>query len=1223
MLSCWGDVLMILTNEQKAAIVTRGKNLLVAAAAGSGKTKVLVERIKQLVLEGDCDVDKLLVVTFTNAAAQEMRSRIHSALTEELRTNNDFDTLKRLERQVMLLSGASIMTMHSFCQMILKRNFSKIDLDPKFRIADEQELNFIKQEVMEELFESKYGEEDENFQRFTDDFGGTEKGDDKLHEIILGLYEYSRSQPDPKDWLKSLSAAFDIADNATLKDTVWYDAAMKHIGFTLDAAYDECKLNLELAYDAQIKIEKIDKDLHEVILPLTKAHKTGDWSKIFELLNPPNGKIFEDLGKRGKADENAWNLLKGSREEYKDALEKLQKRYFFISEQELLEDLHHIKPSISTLIEVTIEFSERLAAAKHEKGIIDFSDMEHFALEILSDNKIAGALRKKYQAVMVDEYQDTNGVQEAIIQKIADAEKANFFAVGDVKQSIYKFRMADPSLFLDKYNKYPTSKDYEENNEKARQFSDCLRIDLSKNFRSRSEVLDSVNFVFERLMNSESMEIDYNDDARLYYGMNYTTGIDGLLDTPTELYLIENNNNKVSDDNADQDQDVEDVLSIEREAQIIANRIKDMMDTNTQVYDKDENKYRKIKYRDIVILRRSKKNPAALMEVLQKNNIPAYAMGDETYFQVLEVKVILALLTVLENARQDIPLAAVMLSPIGNFTAEDLALLKIAKSKEELVTALMTAAASSVELNPLKLPAELIEKSRTFLQKVNAWRELSRMVSVPELLSTIYRETGYYDYVGGLPEGTLRQANLRMLVDRAAAYEATSFRGLSRFLKFVSKIKELNTDLAVARTLGENEDVVRVMTIHKSKGLEFPVVFVIELGKRFNTNEESSSLLLKHRQLGIGPYITLKNEPVRYPTFARQVISQKNIEEQKAEELRILYVAMTRAREKLILVATKKGNDKKYEKYQRYGSVSRIPGFATLSANTFLDWLLLALSRKTDCIKIINVNANSVHIAEGVEREVKEIKPDMALLARKVSTLTSKSIPSKMSVTELKQRVEYDEELTTNLIDDYDENGKEIIPNEEDEEIIYKRPDFEQSKNLTGAEYGTLMHSVMQRLDLKRDLSAEGIRQQIDEMIEQKIFTVEQAGIIRKNNAAKFFKSKIGQRMLGSREVYRELPFSRLIDASRFFPNVDDKIFIQGIVDVLFRDGENFVLIDYKTDRISNGDDIAAKLIKEKYKLQIELYSEAIEAILHRSISEKYLYMLSGGVLIDVSEKNI
>ena len=1215
---------MILTNEQKAAIVTRGKNLLVAAAAGSGKTKVMVERIKQLVLEGDCDVDKLLVVTFTNAAAQEMRSRIHSALTEELRTNNDFETLKRLERQVMLLSGASIMTMHSFCQMILKRNFSKIDLDPKFRIADEQELNFIKQEVMEELFESKYGEEDKNFQRFTDDFGGTEKGDDKLHEIILGLYEYSRSQPNPKEWLKSLSAAFDIADNATLKDTVWYDSAMKHIGFTFDAAYDECRLNLELAYETQIKIDKIDKDMHEVILPLTKAYKEGDWSKIFELLNPPNGKIFEDLGRRGKADdETAWDLLKESREEYKDALEKLQKRYFFISEQELLDDLRHIKPSISTLIEVTIEFSERLAAAKHEKGIIDFSDMEHFALEILSDNKIAGALRKKYQAVMVDEYQDTNGVQEAILQKIADANKANFFAVGDVKQSIYKFRMADPSLFLDKYNKYPTAKDYEEDNEKARQFSDCLRIDLSKNFRSRSEVLDSVNFVFERLMNSESMEIDYNDDARLYYGMNYTTGIDGLLDTPTELYLIENNNNKIYDNDADQEQDVEDVLSIEREAQIIANRIKEMMETNTQVYDKDENKYRKIKYRDIVILRRSKKNPAALMEILQKNNIPAYAMGDETYFQVLEIKVILALLTVLENARQDIPLAAVMLSPIGNFTAEDLARLKIAKSKEELVTALMTAAASSVELNPLKLSAELIEKSRTFLQKVNAWRELSRMVSVPELLSTIYRETGYYDYVGGLPEGTLRQANLRMLIDRAAAYEATSFRGLPRFLKFVSKIRELNTDLAVARTLGENEDVVRVMTIHKSKGLEFPVVFVIELGKRFNTNEESTSLLLKHRRLGIGPYITLKNEPVRYPTFARQVISQKNIEEQKAEELRILYVAMTRAREKLILIATKKGNDKKFERYQRYGNVNRIPGFATLSANTFLDWLMLALSKKPNCIKIINVNANRVNIAEGVEREVKEIKPDMALLARKVSTLTSKSIPSKMSVTELKQRVEYDDELTTNLIDDYDENGKELTTNEEDEEIIYRRPNFEQSKSLTGAEYGTLMHSVMQRLDLKRDLSAEGIRQQIDEMIEQKIFTVEQAGIIRKNNAAKFFKSKIGQRMLESREVYRELPFSRLIDASRFFPNVDDKIFIQGIVDVLFRDGENYVLIDYKTDRIADGDDIAANLIKEKYRLQIELYSEAIEAILHRNIAEKYLYMLSGGVLIDVSEKSI
>ena len=1212
---------MILTNEQKAAVMTRGKNLLVAAAAGSGKTKVLVERIKQLILSNDCDVDKLLVVTFTNAAAQEMRSRIHSALAEELRTNNDFETLKRLEKQIVLLSGASIMTMHAFCQTLLKRNFSKIDLDPKFRIADEQELNLLKQEVIAELFESKYSEHDEAFQRFTDDFGGTEKGDDKIYNIILKLYEFSRSQPNPKEWLRSLSAFFDIDDNATLKNTVWYESAMKHIGFILNAAFDECKINYELALDTKIKDDKIKRDLYNVLSPLRNAYKAGNWSKMFEMLNPPDGKIFENIGTPGKANRDVWELLMDNRNEYKGAIESLKKHYFFITEQELLDDLKSIKPSVETLINVTLDFSETLTAAKHERGIIDFNDMEHFALEILSDDRIADALRKKYQAVMVDEYQDTNGVQEAILQKIADKEKANFFAVGDVKQSIYKFRMADPSLFLDKYNKYPTSKDYEENNQKAQKFSDCMRIDLSMNFRSRQEVLNSVNFVFDRLMNAESMEIDYTDDARLYYGMNYMEGIKGYLDSPTELYLIDDTK-KSSGANDGNSQDIEDVLSIEREAQIVADRIKELMNANTQVYDKDENKYRTIKYRDIVILRRSKKNPAALMEELQKNNIPAYSMGDETYFQALEIKIILALLTVLENARQDIPLAAVMLSPIGGFTAEDLALLKVAKRSEDLFTALMTAAASSVELNPLNLTEELMSKSMSLLQKMNAWRELSRVVSVPELLSTIYRETGYYDYVGGLPEGVIRQANLRMLIDRAAAYEATAFRGLSRFLKFVSKIKELNTDLTVARTLGENEDVVRVMTIHKSKGLEFPVVFVIELGKQFNTSEDNTSLLLEHRQLGIGPYITLKNEPLKYPTFARQVIAQKNLEESKAEELRVLYVAMTRAREKLILIATKKGSEKKYAKYQRYGNVNRIPGFILLSATSFLDWLLLAISKKNDCINVIDVNPSKVIIAEAIEREVEEIKPDMSILARKASTLTSKSIPSKMSVTELKNRVEHDEELTYNLIDDYKSSGEPEEKSEDsvnqEEDIIYRRPDFEQTKKLTGAEYGTLMHSVMQRLDLKRDLSAVGIKQQIDEMIERKIFTVEQAAIISKNNAAKFFRSKIGQRMLASKEIYRELPFTRLVDASRFFPNVNDKIFIQGIVDVLFKDGDDWVLIDYKTDRIASGDDIASNLIKEKYRLQIELYSEALEAILHKKIKERYLYLFSGDVLIDV-----
>ena len=902
---------MVLTEDQKRAVSTRDKNLLVAAAAGSGKTKVLVERVKELILKGNCDVDKLLIVTFTNAAAAEMRSRIQNALNEELNKEINFEKLRRLEKQSVLLTGASIMTMHSFCQTLIKRHFAKIGLDPKFRVGEENELNIIKRSVVEKLIEENYENGSALFKKFSDDFGGTAISDKKVYDVIIDLYDFAQSQVNPNEWLNSLKSNFDIPTNCGIKDTLWYEAAMKDIGLIIDTVYDDCQKTLDMAYVANAYVGTLEYDFYNTMLSLSKAYRSKQWNSIYEILNPESGALFptakmvddKKSQTKLKVDREMAPLVKARRDGYKEIVEKLQAKYFSASEEDLLNDLRELKPSIDTLIDVTIAFSKAFADAKREKNIIDFNDMEHFTLKILENKHVAKALRNKFQAVMVDEYQDTNGVQEAIFTAIADPKKANLFTVGDVKQSIYRFRLADPTLFLDKYNSYPTISDYEKNNEKALNNNDCLRIDLSKNFRSRPEVLNAVNFVFERLMSAEAMEIDYNEDARLYHGFNYPYGPGKLLNTPVELNIIynddTNNNGNVNNVNTNpnannsNDGDDDDVIKdpdvakgVEREAQIIASRIKDLMNLHTQVFDADENKYREITYRDIVILRRSKKNPAALMDVLQKNKIPAYAIGDETYFKKVEIQLILALLTALENMRQDIPLAAVMLSVIGGFTPEDLANLKIGSKQEDLYTLLTTAAASSFEINPLNVSQELIDKSYKFLQKMNDWRELARMISVPELLTTIYNETGYYEYVGGLSYGLMRQANLRMLIDRAANYDSAGFRGLSRFLKFISKIKELNNDLSTARTLGENEDVVRVMTIHKSKGLEFPVVFVCELGKKLGGDH--AGLLLKHRKLGIGPYRTLKNEPMRLPTFARQVISQVNTQEQKAEELRIL-----------------------------------------------------------------------------------------------------------------------------------------------------------------------------------------------------------------------------------------------------------------------------------------------------------------------------------------------
>ncbi len=1176
---CHGDDLVNLTPEQNLAVSVRDKNLLVSAAAGSGKTKVLVERVKKLILEDNFDVDRLLIVTFTNAAAHEMKIRIRAALNEQLNKENDFETSRRLEKQIVLLSNASITTMHSFCQNLIKRNFVKIGIDPKFRVADENELEMLKETAIIELFEKNYSNGDESFKKFTDDFGGTSSSDEKVHEIILSLHKFAQSQIFPNQWLESLKENFNINENSKLENTIWYSSAMKNIGFAINAAYDECKSTLDFAREKNVYVENIEDDFNEIFVPL--KNNSQDWNKIYEILN--RDKLFKKLSGKKNMDDSLKKIVQSRREDYKKIIDDLHKKFFFTSEQNMIDDLREIKSSMEILIDLTIEFDKAFNEAKREKNIIDFNDMEHFAVEILQDEKITKSLRKKFQAVMVDEYQDTNAVQEKIFSSIADKNKSNFFAVGDVKQSIYKFRLADPSLFMDKYKNYPL-------------LDDCMRIDLSKNFRSRPQVLNAINFIFERLMNSESMEIDYSEDARLNNGFNYPESNKNLLDTPTEFFLIESND-------TNENSDSESLKDIERETQIIATRIKKMFVDKIQIYDTNEEKYRDVKFSDIVILRRTQKDPAAMMEILQRNNIPSYSMGDETYFQKTEIKIMMSLLTILENMRQDIPLAAVMLSEIGGFTAEELAKLKIASKSDDLCTLLTVAASSSEEFNLWNLPKDLIEKSLKFLNKINSWREIAGMLSVAELLEKIYNETGYYKYVGGLENGPMRQANLRMLIDRAVSYNAAGFRGISKFLKYISKIKELTNDLSTPRTLSENEDVVRIMTIHKSKGLEFPIVFVCELGKKFNLRDEQSEIVLKHKEFGIGSYKILKNEPIRIPTFARTAIATKNINEQKAEELRILYVAMTRAREKLILIGTSK--NLKYEKYNRYGSLEKIPNFALLSANTFLEWLIAALSKKNDCVKTINCNASKIKIEnETIEEEKEYIDADMSKLERKIPTSAKKNIPSKMSVTELKRRIESDDEIEKNLIE------------EKISTASYKRPNFETEKKLSGAEYGTLMHALMQRIDLNGDLSTEGINLQIKKLIEKKIFTIEQAKVIKSNKAAQFFASLIGKRMISSKEIYRELPFGRLIDAAKFFPNInaDEKIFIQGIIDVLFKDENgNYILIDYKTDRVDD-----TELMIEKYKLQIEIYAEAIEAILNRKIDEKYLYMLGAEKLIRI-----
>lgn len=1193
------------TPQQKSAITSRDKNLLVAAAAGSGKTAVLVERIIQMILNGTLDVDKMLVVTFTKPAAQEMRSRIHKKIFERMSIETDEDKLLRLERQSILLSGASIMTIHAFCYSVIRRNFAKINLDPKLREGNEQELNILKQEVIEKLFEEKYTN-DPDFINFADNFDGNVYGDSDLHKIIFELYKFSQSRPYPEEWLKSLVNFYENPETATLDDGQnWFDFlinfALEHAKNIIKNMLKSCRNVRDIAAaqfvgDVYKKnwdkvIETFEKDL-KAFESLRKVYDS--WDKIFdalkisiEFVKYPSGK-FPEYIKPLKAE------LLSQRNKYKDEIKNLRE-LVYMNREDILKQIKNLAASVRQLAQVTIDFERAFTAAKRERGIIDFNDMEHLALKIFNtDSATAESYRQKFKVIMVDEYQDTNGVQEEIISKIVD--KNNFFAVGDVKQSIYRFRNADPEIFMAKYDNYPKT-------------SDSQRIDLSTNFRSRRQVVDAVNVIFRRLMTKDAMEIDYNEDAELNFGADYPAA-KNIFDEPAEFLII--NLENVSDKNSDDDKDdappddfpnAEELDKLSLEVQVIADKIKSIIDAHKNIWDKDLKAYREITYRDIVILMRAVDGRAAkIIDVLQKNNIPAYAADDSGYFKAPEILTTLSLLNVLDNARQDIPLAAVMLSPIGGFSEQDLATLRLSDKSADLYTLIKNFSADD----------ELSARCKNFLDKLKSWREMARQVGVPELLSKIYRETGYYDYFGTKIDGKVAQANLRMLIDRAAEFESTAFRGLSRFIQFIKKIRELENDLSAARTLGENENVVRVMSIHKSKGLEFPVVFVAQLGKKINTKDLSETVIA-HRNLGVGIHNTqpLLRGLTRVTTFVREVISRKVKAEMLAEELRVLYVALTRAREKLFLVGTVK-NSAALNKFGEDTLNNELTVGMIQGVSHPIEWLLMIRDSIEKVIDVKVLKKSTIKLGDvEFKVEAKKISPPPEVAEN--SPLAK--IPAKLSVTEVKRRILEAEEDSVQLL--------ELRKKKFDKARLYRRPNFMQKVDITAAEFGTLIHSVMQHLNLNGELDAKNISAQIDEMVAAQIFTDEQGVAVKKNiaNIEKFFASNLGRRVLAAKEIYRELPFSQKIDAGtisaveNFRDAAGEKIFVQGIIDLLFKDAETdeWILIDYKTDR-NNSDEH----FRHEYREQIKLYVQAIETLTSIKIAEKYLYLLTAGRLVSL-----
>ncbi len=1214
------------SEQQEKAINTYDKNILVAAAAGSGKTSVLVERVIRRIINRTCDINEILVVTFTNAAASEMRERIAGAITEKLPD-------KDKERQLVLLNAASISTLHSFCQSIIRQNFHQIELDPKFRLASQQEIDLLKLDVLDDMFERKYdAENNSDFLHFTDTYGN-ERGDESIYDIVLKLYEYSRSQPFPEQWLKSLPQYFQTGQTVEdIEHCPWFKLIQDEVTADLQTAIESARkmadkaMAMNLPYYVQIG----DEDVANLTELLDTAIKS--WNDLYTAINDFKFKVMR--APKGTP-EDIKDEFKDKRDKVKDILKNLKENYFTQSLDEVMGDMPKLYAQASILCRVTLDFSTDFAMAKAEKSMLDFSDLEHFTLQILADERstadnliptdTAIALQEKYKEIMVDEYQDTNGVQEAILNLIAAHDRPNLFFVGDVKQSIYKFRLAEPELFLQKYNQYPEQKD-------------CERIDLSQNFRSRKEILDGINFIFAQVMTKKAAELSYGEAEALRCGLIYPESISNAptLQSPIELALFDKNNINLladtgidSEKNGNNDESDNDNLDgFNAEALYIVNRLKSLMNESPLVFDKHTKSYRPLKWRDIVILLRSVQDKAMILsEALRTADIPVYASVESGYFQETEVRIMISLLQIIDNPQQDIPLTAVLYSPIVGLTAEELARIRMVNPAGNMYQALIVAMASAC-----RLKKELKQKVADFLQKLCDWRNYARLHSVPELIWLLLDDTGYYDYVGGMNEGQVRQANLRALYDRASTYEQTAFRGLFRFLQFIRKMQNTGNDLAVARSLGESEDVVRIMSIHKSKGLEFPVVILADAGKNFNLTDTRSNVLF-HKKLGLGLYVNDLKHHVRYQTLSRQAIASKITHESKAEEMRVLYVAMTRAREKLIIT----GSVRDIHKFAKHcaGALNEKATLADnfiMNAKSYLDWICPALMRHHDgkilrqwadseAVSLLNDESKwQISLIDSLEKislpteaeqtkqildRIKKLKPlestDNKLWVDKrldwqYPYQETQHIPAKLSVTEIKRRfAEEQMEAEPELSDIYTPR-----------EFAFKRPQFLQKQTrMTNVEYGTLLHTVMQHLDFQGDISDNGIKMQLEQMATEEIIAKEQVDKIYRKQIREFLYSDIGTRLRRAVSVERELAFNRMVPTKQFYEEAgnEDTIFVQGIIDLLFEETDGFVLVDYKTDNAT------VEEAKAKYKIQVDLYAVAAQDIMHRPIKEKYLYL--------------
>lgn len=1233
------------TTEQQQVIDLRNRNILVSAAAGSGKTAVLVERIVKIITDKNhpVDIDHLLIVTFTNAAAAEMRERIGNAIEKAL---DEQPGNEHLLRQLTLIHNAQITTIDSFCLYVVRNHFHEIDLEPNFRIGDEGELKLLREDVLGRVLEQNYEEPSEAFSDFVEGYASG-RTDVALNEMILQLYEFSRSYPWPEKWLDSFVGIYRIENREELDRAEWLAPLTQNIRFVLK----DCEQLLRQALAVTQQDDGPDMYEKAVRSDLEKYESLSKLTSFCELSGALSDIKYDRLASsRGfEGDPDKLELVKSLREQAKDVVKKLCRQYFFCSPEMMIGQLERTEPMLEEVVRLTKQFADEFAAAKRRKNLVDFHDVEHFALQILVDEetekakKTAEEFRDTFEEIMIDEYQDSNEVQETLLRSISREERGenNIFMVGDVKQSIYRFRLARPELFMKKYDSYSLEE------------STTQRIDLHKNFRSREEVLTCTNDIFYKIMVRSLGNVEYDAEAALYPGASYPVSADFI----PEILLADSNDELL------EDTELTDKKTLE--AKIVAEEIKHLMKTQ-QVTDKAAGTLRAAHYSDIVILLRSLSGWAdSLVEVLNGNGIPAHTVSSTGYFSTVEVQTVLSMLRLLDNPRQDIPMAAVLRSPMAGLTDEELAVLRLEDGSVPFHEAVLELAEGLYEEDGQKEISDSeadrkqgrnadektenhieITAHRKLLKFYKKYRQLRQLVPdtpIHELIEIILRETGYGHYVAAMPAGNRRTANLNMLLEKAAAYEKTSYKGLFHFVRYIDELQKYDVDFGEADMVGENEDVVRIMSIHKSKGLEFPIVIVSGMGKNFNKQDTRSKMVL-HPELGIGLDYMDGKKRIKSPTIAKKAIAKQIDLENLGEELRVLYVALTRAKEKLILTGTLKDAAEKLEFYRQQANLSKaadrpLSYLTREGASGYLDWILPAVLSYGDKYPVRIVEAaelvldeveNQLEQNENLTERIEEIEAADTQLVGQLKQRFLQRYPyqvdvlrkNKYSVSELKhramrERFEAEQEETVPAF--LEEPATPTIPL-----FIQREESVEQETPNRGALRGTAVHRVMECYDFA---SEKSVHEQMEAMEKEEKITADMRALVKEQIVADFVSSETGRRMALAQcggALYREKPFvmgfteeelenygfgvgSNTDSCENIYEKTDsdqekeeqkkvrheeDLTLIQGIIDVFWIEKDGIVLLDYKTDRVQQ-----AKELIDRYATQLKLYADALERV--------------------------